>query len=118
MMRGGGSIVALGLVACSGATGELPSELGDCAEGTELVWVDAQAVLGAHCTRCHAEGLAEGERGGAPLLVNLDSEQAATLQAFAGWAQVWGGDMPTDAAPVGEAEAWILWEWWSCAANR
>ena len=68
MMRGGGSIVALGLVACSGATGELPSELGDCAEGTELVWADAQAVLGAHCTRCHAEGLAEGTGKGHPAL--------------------------------------------------
>jgi uncharacterized membrane protein len=96
---------------------ELPSTLGDCAEGTELTWEQTKVVLDAHCTRCHSSALGEGERNDAPLLMNFDTEEDVFAHAYASWPQIWIGRMPKDTGPMPYDDAMILWEWFSCAVK-
>lgn len=91
---------------------ELPSELGECLPPT-VTWEQVQPVLDAHCNSCHSASLAEGERQGAPLLVNFDSPEDARTNGFLTWTVIQTDRMPP-LGPLEHADALLIWDWLSC----
>ncbi len=103
------------LTACEPAAEELPAGLGSCEDGTDLAWSDVQPILQQHCTSCHSSELPEGDRSGAPLFVNLDEEATVVPQGFLVWSTIWNGSMPKNGPAMPDEDAWLVWEWLSCA---
>jgi uncharacterized membrane protein len=119
------SVILALLVACSGtdttpsdttdtAVPKLSIEMGDCADGTDLTWADAEVVFSDRCTECHSTTLTGDARKGATEFIDYDTAEAAIANSFLTWSMMYSGQMPKDAGPLPDDEAWLLWEWLSC----
>ena len=115
LARAAGRLVSLGallfLAACPSA--ELPSDLGECPDGSSVSWEQVQPVFAENCTRCHSSELVTPqERSDATEGFDFDSAEAARSSAWLVWSQISSGRMPNDAEF--DADALLVWEWLSC----
>ena len=115
--RGAGRLVSLGalvfLAACP--SGELPSDLGECPDGSSFFWEDVQPVFAENCTRCHSSELVTPEeRSNATEGFDFDSAGAAGSSAWLVWSQISSGRMPKDSEFTDDDDALRVWEWLSC----
>ncbi|MCB9674655.1 MAG: hypothetical protein H6737_06020 [Alphaproteobacteria bacterium] len=118
-MRFEGFVVGLVLAGCNGAPPDtdeegLPTELGDCASGTSLTWVDVEPIFVESCTSCHSTTLEGPLRNSAPAAVNYDTPEVARNGAFSTWTQIRLERMPLTGGPLVEDDALVVWEWLSC----
>ncbi len=96
-------------------SGDLPSDLGECPDGSSVSWVDVQPVFAGNCTRCHASELVTSdERSDATEGFDYDSAEAARSSAWLVWSQISSGRMPKDAEFTTAEDALLVWEWLSC----
>jgi hypothetical protein len=96
------------------APDELPGDLGECPEDSDIGWSDVAPIFEAHCTRCHATTLTGSARSGAPEFVDFNTSNAAATNGFLTWSMIWTEQMPKAADPLTEDDARLVWEWLSC----
>lgn len=94
---------------------ELPSDLGECPDGSSVSWEEVQPVFAENCTRCHSSELVTPEeRSNATEGFDFDSAEAAGSSAWLVWSQISSGRMPKDSEFDDDEGALLVWEWLSC----
>ena len=117
LSRGVGWLISLGgllfLAACP--MEELPSDLGECPDGSSVSWADVRPVFADNCTRCHSSELVTpDDRSDATEGFDYDSPEGARSSAWLLWSQISSGRMPKDSEFSNDDDALLVWEWLSC----
>ena len=90
----------------------------DCPEDVVATWTNfGQGFLLTHCVGCHSSLLGEGERGGAPM--GADFETQEQVQAWLGPIYSRSGDDNTTMPPVdsiASEDRYVLGDWLACGA--
>ena len=109
--------------ACSGTSTDVDSsgpwaslDERPCPSDSFLTWENfGDPFMRDWCTGCHSDRLEEGERAGAPLMVNLNRYEDVVLQRDRIWLRAADENqtMPPAGGP-GEDERALLGEWLAC----
>ncbi len=115
-MRAVPFLVLLSSLAVSGCPIEVPAELGDCADGTDLTFADASVVFDQYCTECHSSELSSPQdRQSATPGWDYDTAAAAQRDPDETWRRIYTENMPNN-SEMEDADKVIIWEWYSCGA--
>ena len=106
----------VGLLLLTGCpSGGLPTDLGECPDGSSVSWPDVEPVFAENCTRCHSSELVTPDaRSNATEGFDFDSAEAARSSAWLVWSQISSERMPNDADFTSDDDALLVWEWLSC----
>lgn len=121
-----GSLALVGLVAAAGCEPEVPGTVdGTCdpdraAEVTSSDYFESvmkPQVFEPYCSHCHWSTRVGGERHGAPIGLDYDTEEGANQRQSTTWFRVSTYDMPPMGRVPNLEEMALLNEWLNCSVD-